>query len=493
MNSFIELYHTINDFLGTLSGNLVTTSFELIVFTIMGYMLFSEFKKTKKAELKYLGAGFFFLLISKFLLSLSLLSIVFIDVHTIIIKAVFPVMSHFFEITGLIFIGFGFVYPFYQKSLNKYYILLIIKIVGVFIISSFLLFHWINIVNQNNLLWYKYSYQGYLILEVIKLLVIFFTVDKIMKYKHIIGKYSFSIAFALSIFAIPALMSIMDVALFSGGSKFLKAISHPFPFLAGILLIRVVFLKVVDKAFLKKELSETKEKYRVSEQLNRVKDDFVSTVSHELRTPLTSMKLYISLLLSGEFGKINAKQKKTVDILKSETNRLSALIEDILSLAKLEQKKQTLQVKQADLYTIVEETLYYNMAKKKQIKIYNKIPHYFKVLIDESKFKQIVINLFSNAIKFTEKKGKIIISAKDFKDRWEFIFSDTGKGIAEENIPKLFDKFYQVEHHMIRQEGGTGLGLAIVKRIVDLHKGKIDVKSEIGSGTTFIITFPKGL
>lgn len=492
MGLFIQLYHTLNDFLGTRAGSLATIVFELIIFTIISYMLISEFLKTHKPDLKYLGIGFFLLVISRIGLTLPLLFSVFIR-KTTTFTSFLPVVSHILELIGLLIISFGFLYPGYKKSFKKHHSMLKVQAIFIFVLGTIFAIHWLYMVFKNPALSYQYQYLGHIILEIIKIMVLLATIYASIKYSKDIGKYSFHLAFAFCIFTVPAVFTLSDILFFEGGSKFLKALAHPFPFLAGVLLIRVIFLKVVDKAILQQKLSQAEEKSRIAEQLAAMKEEFVSMVSHELRTPLTSMKLYISLLLNGRFGSMNKEQKKTAAILKSETDRLSTLIEDILSLSKLEQEKQKLDVTEVNLHDVVEETIYYHLAQKKKIIIKNKIPLKFKVIVDVPKFKQVIINLFGNAVKFTPPQGIITISVKSntHNNSWDFIFSDTGKGIPQEHIPKLFDKFYQVEHHMTREQGGTGLGLAIVKNIVELHKGIITVTSEVGKGTTFKMTFPK--
>jgi len=105
----------------------------------------------------------------------------------------------------------------------------------------------------------------------------------------------------------------------------------------------------------------------------------------------------------------------------------------------------------------------------------------------------VLINLIGNAIKFTPKGGKITVSASEGKKYWRLVVADTGEGIAKEKLAKLFDKFYQVQSHMTRSQGGSGLGLTIAKAIVDLHKGTIDVSSEVGKGSTFTVAIPKDL
>lgn len=112
------------------------------------------------------------------------------------------------------------------------------------------------------------------------------------------------------------------------------------------------------------------------------------------------------------------------------------------------------------------------------------------ITVDPDKFKQVFINLFSNAVKYTNSGGSVYLDAKKGKTAWEFIVRDTGIGIRKEDGNKIFDKFYQVEDYMTRKEGGTGLGLPIVKRIVELHGGNIVVQSKSGKGSTFIVRMP---
>ena len=230
---------------------------------------------------------------------------------------------------------------------------------------------------------------------------------------------------------------------------------------------------------------------KVAKELSDMKDTFVSVVSHELRTPLTSMKLYSKLLNKGKFGKLNVKQKKAIGVISDETDRLSELINDMLNLSKLESKKDPLKITSFDFYKFSKNHHVYGLANEKGIKVKIEVPKRFLLRVDVEKFKQVFINLLSNAIKFTEKKGIITVIARDELNFWEITIKDTGSGIPAEQVPKLFDKFFQVENYMTRYQGGTGLGLAIVKKIIDLHGGEIKVESEIGKGSSFIISIPK--
>lgn len=133
------------------------------------------------------------------------------------------------------------------------------------------------------------------------------------------------------------------------------------------------------------------------------------------------------------------------------------------------------------------------MAKSQGINVVINIQKKFMVLGDRDKIQQVFVNIFTNSTKFTPKGGTITLSAWNLKADWIFSIGDNGKGVPRNMIPKLFDKFYQVDNIMTRSQGGTGLGLAIVKNIVDLHKGKIWVESEVGKGTVVNIRIPREL
>jgi signal transduction histidine kinase len=195
------------------------------------------------------------------------------------------------------------------------------------------------------------------------------------------------------------------------------------------------------------------------------------------------------LFNEGKFGKLSKKQDSAMKVIKDESTRLSGLINDILDLARLEEKRMKLNIADFDLYSFFKENIYYSLANKKGLQIINKVKPGFVISVDSDKFTRALINLISNAIKYTD-KGSITLSAKRNK-HIEITIKDTGKGISEQELKKIFDKFYQVEHYMTRKERGTGLGLAIANEIVRLHKGKITVKSKLGQGSEFTIIIPK--
>ncbi|MFT4312843.1 MAG: sensor histidine kinase [Candidatus Woesearchaeota archaeon] len=226
---------------------------------------------------------------------------------------------------------------------------------------------------------------------------------------------------------------------------------------------------------------------------NSLKSEFVSTISHELRTPLTSIKGYISLLHSKKLGDLNKQQSDSLRIVKEEADRLGELINDILDFSRLESGKTVLNVQPTSpeklIHSVIESfTL---ECEKKNISCELKKKDAPEVVpLDESKFKQIIVNLLSNAVKFSPEKSTITFTLTQ-NDHYGIIqISDEGKGISKDKISQIFNPFYQIQEHQTEEIKGTGLGLAIVKNIMDLHKGTIDVQSQVGKGTTFTLSFP---
>lgn len=229
-------------------------------------------------------------------------------------------------------------------------------------------------------------------------------------------------------------------------------------------------------------------------EIENMKTEFVSIVSHELRTPLTSMRGYAELMHGGKLGQLTEQQQKAADIIVSETKRLSSLVNDILDLSKLEAGKASLNLEETNLEECLDQSPALHLIKEKGIE-FRKIvsTHLPKIMVDKSKITQVVTNLLSNAAKFTPKNGKITVKIIDRKDSILVSVTDTGIGIAKKHIPHLFDKFYQVESHLRRQQGGTGLGLPIVKEIVSVHGGLITVSSKPKKGTIMSFTISKNL
>ena len=228
-------------------------------------------------------------------------------------------------------------------------------------------------------------------------------------------------------------------------------------------------------------------------RLEKVRQDFVANVSHELRTPITSIKGYAETLLEGALeDKENAKD--FLKIIYSDSDRLTKLITDLLDLSKIESGKLNLTLKPCAIKPVVQRVVsgLEMRAKAKALAINVDIPKGISnILSDERRIAQILLNLIDNAIKYTENKGLITISAKEKDEFVQIDVSDTGVGISEKDIPRLFERFYRVDKARSRELGGTGLGLSIVKHIVQAHNGEVSVQSVLGQGSTFSFTIPK--
>ncbi|MBS3102472.1 GAF domain-containing protein [Candidatus Woesearchaeota archaeon] len=232
------------------------------------------------------------------------------------------------------------------------------------------------------------------------------------------------------------------------------------------------------------------------ERLNQVKSDFVSTVSHELRTPITSIQGYVSLIHDGDAGTINEEQKEFLGIVKSESQRLTRLISDLLDISKIEEGRMQLIFDDFDLLDFLNnyKKEIQNMALSKDIKIHISMPLKLPIIkADSDKIKQIFNNLIGNAIKFSDKNTTLEIVVKENSNNIQIEITDQGIGIAKKYLKKIFEKFQQVDNKMTRKVGGTGLGLAIIKHLIEAHGGHIRVKSKLGEGSTFSFTISKNL
>ncbi|MCX7902983.1 MAG: phosphate regulon sensor histidine kinase PhoR [Caloramator sp.] len=224
--------------------------------------------------------------------------------------------------------------------------------------------------------------------------------------------------------------------------------------------------------------------------LENMRSEFVANVSHELKTPLTSIKGFAETLKDVEDENV---RKKFLDIINIEAERLTRLINDILILSELENKEYALNFEKLNVLEILEEIQYIMkpLAESKNIEISLETNCYdVYVYGDRDKFKQMLINLLDNAIKYTNEGGKVKIKLEKIKNQVIISIIDNGIGIPKEHLPRLFERFYRVDKARSRSLGGTGLGLAIVKHVVNLMQGKIDVESKVGEGTTFKITLP---
>lgn len=227
-------------------------------------------------------------------------------------------------------------------------------------------------------------------------------------------------------------------------------------------------------------------------ELERMRTEFVANVSHELRTPLTSIKGFVETLLDGAVED-QMLARHFLDIINEESERLSRLINDLLSLSRLEDKNASINKNPVELAKVISNiiSMLQPQMKEKNIVLATDIAGNLPVIeADKDMMGQLLINLLDNAIKYTPAGGRISVEAKPSMLGVKVIVSDTGIGIPEESLPRLFERFYRVDKARSRDMGGTGLGLAIVKHILEVHGGSIEVRSTLGGGTAFTFYLP---
>lgn len=233
------------------------------------------------------------------------------------------------------------------------------------------------------------------------------------------------------------------------------------------------------------------QKTKALERSNQVKDEFISTVSHELRTPLVSMLGYIDLLLEGDAGEINEDQEEFLRIVFKNTQRLDALINDLLDVQKLD----TGQIEFARDEVLLSELLaesaepFKEQAEEKGLMFTTDIAPNITIVGDKMRLSQAFANLTSNAVKYT-KDGGVHLALTAEAGKATVQIKDTGIGLTPEEINRLFDRFFRADDDYVKEVGGTGLGLSITQAIINEHHGEIQVHSEKGKGSEFIINFP---
>lgn len=228
-------------------------------------------------------------------------------------------------------------------------------------------------------------------------------------------------------------------------------------------------------------------------RLETVRKDFVANVSHELRTPITNIKGYAETLLEGAL-KDKGNAEDFTNIIHSEAERLAKLVEDVLDLSRIESGKMQFNFKPHDvgeLVTRVETGLTKQFAKK-GITFRKEIPEDIgKVRCDGPSIAQVLLNLIENAVKYNKDNGMVTVAAQHRGKYVELSIADTGIGIPESDLPRIFERFYRVDKAHSREIGGTGLGLSIVKHIVQAHQGEVYVTSQSGVGSCFRFTLPQ--
>ncbi|SES87066.1 PAS domain S-box-containing protein [Methanococcoides vulcani] len=228
--------------------------------------------------------------------------------------------------------------------------------------------------------------------------------------------------------------------------------------------------------------------------LDRMKDEFLSNVSHELKTPLTCIKGYGQILSDETLGSVNDQQKKTVDTIMRNSERLRRLVDSLLYISKvqagtIEYVFEPVQIAEITDYVVADML---PQVKEKDLTIEKYVPDSLPSINgDKDKLTDLLVNLVDNSIKFTPSGGRITVTAQEEEDNLHISVEDTGIGIPKELISNLFQRFYQIDASIRRRYGGTGVGLYISKNIVEAHNGKIWVESEEGGGTTVHVNLPK--
>lgn len=239
---------------------------------------------------------------------------------------------------------------------------------------------------------------------------------------------------------------------------------------------------------------QLEQKSRELEAANRHKSEFLANMSHELRTPLNAIIGFSEVLLERMFGEINPKQEEYLQDVLASGRHLLSLINDILDLSKVEAGRMELELATFDLRLALDNalTLIRERAARHGLTVSLHVePGVGEIVGDERKVKQVLLNLLSNAVKFTPAGGRIDVRAAPAGDAVEIAVADTGIGIAPSDQEAIFEEFRQVGTDYARKREGTGLGLALARRFVELHGGRLQVRSEPGRGSTFTVTLPR--
>lgn len=226
-------------------------------------------------------------------------------------------------------------------------------------------------------------------------------------------------------------------------------------------------------------------------KLDNIRKEFVANVSHELKTPITTIKSYTETLIDNEID--NEMEKRFLNVIDNECDRMARLVRDLLQLSNLDYKKVAWKREEVSVEELVRNILLkleFSFKEKNQqmmLHIEEDLPD---IVIDKDGIEQVILNIISNAIKYTDNEGKIEITLRNIDDYLNISIEDNGIGIPLEDQKRIFERFYRVEKGRSRELGGTGLGLAIAKQIIEAHNGSITMESCFGQGTTFNIKIP---
>ena len=228
-------------------------------------------------------------------------------------------------------------------------------------------------------------------------------------------------------------------------------------------------------------------------RLENMRRDFAANVSHEIKTPLTAIKGFVETLQHNAIDD-HEEIQRFLAIIEKHVNRLTAIIEDLMQLSRIEQQQESdLVLAKRDIKEVIQSAIAHcsDVARKQNVDIIFSGDQVVTALIDTTLLEQAFINLIDNAIKYSDAGSVVEISTSIEEDGVKIDIQDHGIGIPQEHLARLFERFYRVDEARSRKLGGTGLGLAIVKHIVQSHKGHVTVESQPGEGSTFSIILPK--
>jgi len=242
-----------------------------------------------------------------------------------------------------------------------------------------------------------------------------------------------------------------------------------------------------------KDITERKQAEQERKEHDQLKSEFVATVSHEMRTPLTIFKNIISNALAGVMGRLNPKLQKNLEMADKTIDRLARIIGEFLDISKIEAGKMKLHLAEFDIRSVISDAVktLVLLTDEKNIELKTYMwDCELLISADRDRIEQVLINLIGNAIKFAPDGGHINVRTKNLDTTVAVEIEDDGPGIERGDIEKIFDHFVQIEKQVGPGEHGTGLGLPIAKELVEMHGGRIEVKSELGCGTTFTVFLP---
>lgn len=447
---------------GAMANDMITFGSLLIIgiYYLCYYMV-----RSKDKSLLYFGLGCIILAIRNLVIAENYLTYFYSGVNWFLVRK----LEYITLYSGVMYFG-KFFYQLYPEEIPKKSIKFIEIVSWIFIIHAIIL----------PIRVYSATVQIYQIILIAMIIVLFVALVLAVKRGRQGATYSLV---GGGIFFLAVINDVMYSVQIIDTQNLVAMALLIFIFLQAILLA-----KRISSAYnMVEELSEK----LIS--LNNLKDEFLANTSHELRTPLNGIIGISESMIEGVTGELNNQQKYNLSLVVASAKRLSNLVKDILDFSRLKNKDITLKKRAVDIKSMVEVVIELIKATKTNDNIIfaNEIKAEDALVYgDENRIEQILINLIDNAVKFTE-VGRITISSRSKDDFVEIEVSDEGIGIPENKLKDVFKSFEQVDGSMERQYGGTGLGLSITKSLVELHGGKIHVKSVIGKGSKFYFTLPK--